>query len=408
MTVDISDGADNATFAKRSDTMYLSTVERKSRPEHKNKSSISFHDVADIEGARPSLGPYKYTNKQDMKLNIRDIAGSSPKKLHPDRASGATWYLSNEDIEGSRPCPFQFRTTRCVDPLQPAYPLPSAAPTEPPAPQKFIRDQIDIKDIAGSSPQKYYRFPQRETMGVRDIQGAYSSWGKKYNKSSVKEIMRVDDINGAEGFRSSRQTNPLSPRYLVDARPTLVDTSQLVFSASGTVTELGEIEGNHPHVTKGKQDPKNTTFSLLTSDIPGAQPDTVGVSPLGKTRQHWREVTNIRDIPGAQADTVKRVLKTKRQTNPLDPSYVLPGANETVSPPGMASWARPDHQAPPRASKSANARVPTLNTSVSASASNKPPTPTPTAAVPIASRASTPSSSRSLTSVQKLDRFVQR
>lgn len=54
-----------------------------------------------------------------------------------------------EDIEGAKPRPKTFKTTRKVNPLVPEYKLPSYKVVPPPEP-KFLRDNIDNSDIDGA------------------------------------------------------------------------------------------------------------------------------------------------------------------------------------------------------------------------------------------------------------------
>ena len=60
-----------------------------------------------------------------------------------------------DDIEGSRPHPRTFKTSRVVNPLVPEYRLPSVV-VAPPLQPKFIRDSIDNSDIEGVTPKPLY------------------------------------------------------------------------------------------------------------------------------------------------------------------------------------------------------------------------------------------------------------
>jgi len=54
-----------------------------------------------------------------------------------------------DDIEGARPRANEFRSKRVVNPLCPKYILPSAAELVEDEGRKFLRDNLDSKDING-------------------------------------------------------------------------------------------------------------------------------------------------------------------------------------------------------------------------------------------------------------------
>jgi hypothetical protein len=45
-------------------------------------------------------------------------------------------------------------------------------------------------------------------------------------------------------------------------------------------------------------------------------------------RQHFRDTNNIAEIFGANPGSLKKSIITKRNVNPLNPNYVVPGASE--------------------------------------------------------------------------------
>jgi hypothetical protein len=72
-------------------------------------------------------------------------------------------------------------------------------------------------------------------------------------------------------------------------------------------------------------------FVLKTNDIPGATPGWI--EEVKQVRQ-VRDLTSTQDIEGAQADTFKRVLVTKRITDPIVPFYQsLDGGGQLLVPP---------------------------------------------------------------------------
>jgi hypothetical protein len=42
----------------------------------------------------------------------------------------------------------------------------------------------------------------------------------------------------------------------------------------------------------------------------------------------YREVNKIQDVPGAQVGSLKKGMTSVRRTNPLIPSYLMPGNTE--------------------------------------------------------------------------------
>ena len=78
-----------------------------------------------------------------------DISGSRSRPLHQAR-NKRYYYLTNEDIVGSRPQCNKFRTTRVPsNPLEPVYKL-AKCEQRTATPPKFIRDNIQITDIEGA------------------------------------------------------------------------------------------------------------------------------------------------------------------------------------------------------------------------------------------------------------------
>lgn len=95
--------------------------------------------------------------------------GASPTKLIPETVNKESFNLSSfveprsigfrrpdkqadpmriDDIEGTRPAAVGFKTKRIVDPVCPVYKLPSVAPVSIEEPRPFIRDTLQVSDIA--------------------------------------------------------------------------------------------------------------------------------------------------------------------------------------------------------------------------------------------------------------------
>lgn len=95
---------------------------------------------------------YSIHSKPDS-YSVDDISGTKARWIHRSLRNKPDRTLNHDDIEGSKPKPKDFRTSRQVDPLEPKYNLPSfkAPPAETP---KFIRDTLNIDDISGTKPLK--------------------------------------------------------------------------------------------------------------------------------------------------------------------------------------------------------------------------------------------------------------
>lgn len=111
--------------------------------------------------AKPEVNrPTFYSNE--------DIQGSAPRQLH-FALNKEEYQLRNDDIEGTRPDCFKFKSTRePSNPLNPQYKLASFTVVPPPVP-KFVRDSISNADIEGSKTKPPKTKPERVSMVVRDI-----------------------------------------------------------------------------------------------------------------------------------------------------------------------------------------------------------------------------------------------
>jgi hypothetical protein len=103
--------------------------------------------TADIVGAQPTQKMNRFINKPDL-YDVGDIKGTKPLALHRETNS-IDFTLKHDDIEGSRPrgaTHKQARANNPVDPLMPAYKLPTYEMPSDPTPN-FLRDTLDITDI---------------------------------------------------------------------------------------------------------------------------------------------------------------------------------------------------------------------------------------------------------------------
>ena len=311
-------GRRNNVFPSRADTMYLSKISnRHKRPVQERKTNRT----DDIDMAQPQRWSEMYTRNMPDLHGVGDIEGAQPAKLHRGKA-GATNRLSNEDIPGTTAKPYTFKTTRCVDPNDPAYKLPTVD-TRPPTPPRFSRDSINVQDIDGAWPKPMRHFEPRDSHGTSDIEGAQAGWKPRHKRRSnqnapLRNTLSVDDIV-KEGFRTTRIVDPLNPQHRIHGR----------------VHEDGPKQR-----PRGPPVPCGQDFSLHTEDIAGAYPGWKaphhidGSFTKNKGRRHYRKINATTDIPGANADSKHNYIVTKRVTNPLKPEYRgLDGYPYDLSPP---------------------------------------------------------------------------
>jgi len=297
----------------KSSTMYLSTVNEPGftkKTFYKDRSPNL--DISDIDKAKPHYQGYQFTEKETYGNRNDDIAGSRPKKLHQPLEK-VYFGLRNDDIVGTKPKCQKFTTTRSpTNPLNPEYKLPEVE-VRVATPPKFVRDNIDIKDIEGAKPNPYTRYNiNRKTNNVEDIDGAKPK--KEWLPQGKQSSLNVKDINYFWEFHTKRQTDPLSPRYkVVDQENNLVEYGKLD----------NKVAVRHP-----KEVNKVVSFDLKTDDINGAQAST---STQHVTKLQTRDtLIKTEDIPGAQTGTLKKGIETKRQLDPLWPSYKVPGHTEPL------------------------------------------------------------------------------
>ena len=291
--------------------MYLSTVTNNDFPLRKFKQlhtkrnwSINLYNL-DIEGSSPRrFGAFNqkvdFINKND------DIERSSPKILHI-KLNKPEYNLSNEDIEFSQPNCVTCKIKRHLNPLEPKYNFPKS-PEYPPYVPKFIRDNINVKDIEGARPKKIVSNKVfKDSLKNDDVK---DSWPKKpYVRKTKYEFMDYRDVTNTE-FQSNRITNPLNPFYTMN----FVD---------GTKVKFGPIEKNKPLV--GSSFMYRVPFNLKVDDIEGSN---IGSKNRYKKFKGQNYCYNINDIPGAQSGTLLKGISTKRITNPLRPKYKYLGEEE--------------------------------------------------------------------------------
>ncbi len=215
--------------------------------------------------------------------------------------------LKNSDIDGSKPQCVKFKTTRQeFNPLEPKYKLPKYQEIEPEIP-KFIRDNIKIDDIDGAHPKRYFRWKSDRAFILDEIDGSKPR-KPKFRKANYSNYDYSDVTNFK--FMTKRCLDPLDPVY------------ELRYGKGENYIH-GKIEGSKP-VTYPPivyTDP----FNLKTTDIAGAQ---IGSKNKFNRYSSMNHNLILSDIHGAKSGSLKKGIISQRMTNPLDPSYSLPGNTE--------------------------------------------------------------------------------
>jgi hypothetical protein len=93
------------------------------------------------------------------------------------------------------------------------------------------------------------------------------------------------------------------------------------------------VEGSKPYVLPPAKQDKRLAASLRTEDIIGAKSSTKGLGVFAENheRKEYRQINKTDDIEGARAGSLKKGPTTTRISNPLDPTYEIPGAKDLGS-----------------------------------------------------------------------------
>lgn len=298
----------------RKDLMSLSTISPQDAITHKLKQldtrrdwSLNLYNL-DIERSSPKKISI-FNNKIDFTNKNDDLEKSNSKFLH-FKLNKPSYNLSNADIEKSSSNMGHLNTARCTNPLEPKYNLPRVEelPFDEP---KFIRDNIDIKDIDGAIPKKKYPWKTRETFPLNnhDIKGSKSK--KPYIRNTQYNNIDYSDLT-TDIFKTKRQTNPLDPVYEIKYK-------------NGEHYSHGMIEKSKPQTYYPYHHPD--PFGLKVDDIHGSNPGSL--NKISKFTGCNFNLTT-RDVAGGYSGTLKRGIVTKRQTNPVDPKYKYIGDYELI------------------------------------------------------------------------------
>ena len=305
--------ADNFDYSiptlNRNQTMYLQTINSNDAKIHPFKKLDTQRDWSanlynlDIESSSPRRFGI-FTNKVDFINKVDDIERTNSKILHYP-LDKPEYNLTNADIEKSSPNMGHLRTNRCTNPLEPKYNLPKVEEYPPEIP-KFIRDQINIGDIQGTHPQKYFQWGTRETFPLDNHGIEGSKTQKKYIRNTVGNCkyhyLDYSDLT-KEIFKTGRHTDPLDPIYNFK-------------NQNGEPYKYGPIEKSKPQTNYPYTHP--VPFGLKTDDILGAQ-----VGSKNKinafTGRNFEMTTS--DIRGCSVGSLKKGISTSRCTNPIYPKY---------------------------------------------------------------------------------------
>ena len=311
--------ADNFDYSiptiPKGNTMYLSTINKNDAVIRPFKKMVTQRDWSanlynlDIESSMPRRFGV-FTNKVDYINKVDDIERTNPKILHYP-LNKPEYNLTNKDIEKSSPQMKHLKTNRCTNPLEPKYTLPKVE-EYPPSVPKFIRDAIDIKDISGARPQKYFQWKTRETFPIDNhgIEGSKTkeTYVRKRLGNSKYDYIDYSDLT-IDIFKTRRNTNPLDPIY--------------GFKKNDDIFKYGPIEKNKPMT----QYPYfyQPSLNLKLNDIKGT--NIGSKNRINKFKGNNYELTT-QDIPGCCVGSLKKGIVTKRCTNPLNPDYQFLGAKE--------------------------------------------------------------------------------
>lgn len=157
--------------------------------------------LLNLQGCSPKKWIKDSFNRPEFLNQNWDIERSFPRALHLCifsfilfllELNKPEYNLSNADIEKSKPNYIKFSTTRPpCNPLDPVYKLPEVE-FRPPTPPKFIRDNIDNKDIDGAKPKKPKYYETRDILNVNDIDGTKVK--ETYVRKTAYDSFNYNDI----------------------------------------------------------------------------------------------------------------------------------------------------------------------------------------------------------------------
>jgi len=305
-------------FAQRSDTMMLDNVQPKDVPRGQvwhYKGDTQALRTSDIQGAAPI---YKHKRFHVDGPAYKDhIAGTAARTHYPEIRRPIDMSLTTVDIDKSWPDVVKFKTPRCVDPMAPNYPLPSAT-HRPHTPRRQMMHDGQIRDTLEHTGKSTPRIPQRsfhrDPNEHRDIEYAQPNFrrtARPLGSSGIRDVMKTSDINGEINLTMKKKTprcsNPLDPEYKIST-----DTTHPLHTSEPhghyAPRFQAKIHGASPRpLTWDNGEPQT---SLIKEDIPGAAPQRYkGCVPFNiydppEVTPH-SQFHGCEDIEGARAGTRK-------------------------------------------------------------------------------------------------------
>jgi hypothetical protein len=197
--------------------------------------------IDDIDGAHPRKY-FKWETRKGMFSS--DIEGSSPRKAKLRQTKYSNFDYS--DVTND-----QFKTRRCVDPLDPIYEV------------KYKNGEHYVHGkIEGSKPVTFsqYNYPDPYNLKVLDIDGTQAGTKNRINKFTAQNYNLITkDIRGAlsgslkKGITTERQTNPLTPNYALPGQIELAKNNNpygtTLFSKSAKVRQNIEQSNKERYFT---------------------------------------------------------------------------------------------------------------------------------------------------------------
>jgi hypothetical protein len=256
------------------------------------KPDTKTNRLDDIEGCKPNLAAYRFTNKPQN----HTIDG--PRRLHPENPNKLDRSLNVDDIEGTKPKAYSFQTKRQTNPMAPdGYHLPGWRTEKNQADGiwqgKQTRNSNHIADIEGSTSKPVFRFKHaRFNSEIHDIEGAQVGWKPRNERVGLdappRAVMVTTDISTKGRLRDASSDDP--SQNIIPNRMT--DTLQPVYTING-MTHTDDPLSKSKKLTLDRDGGKLPTYSLYTDDIEGAK---AGYRPGEKKRRQYTETNRLHDI----------------------------------------------------------------------------------------------------------------
>ncbi|KNC51452.1 uncharacterized protein AMSG_07647 [Thecamonas trahens ATCC 50062] len=190
-----------------------------------------------------------------------------------------------------------------------------ASATAPP------RNVLAVDDIQGAKSKSHYASRSiRNPLQTDDIDGAHTAPAPPFRRNPLA----VADINNACAWRSTRQTNPLNPQYVMG--PPRVDDyiishapRALKYTKAGMVEDIDRSRAMLP-------------AKVVIGDVDGSHPPP----PPPAARPPTSSNTSAFAHKTVDSPRIRR-MKGDRKGNPLDPDYILLDGHHHADAPAATS-----------------------------------------------------------------------